>query len=377
MLRSRRLAIVPIAAVAICSGLLRAALACCPAPPAGQPVVNADQTVVILWDPATKTEHFIRRASFKAEAADFGFLVPTPTQPELEESGDGAFPVLAAVTAPRVISRAGGSPGCGCSANAPSGAARPLAAGVTVLEDKVVAGFHAVVLQAQSSGDLTEWLKANGYAYSPEVQAWAKPYIEQGWKFTAMKVAPTSGVNPATQTTTSPAGADDGAAPRAVAATALRMSFKTDRPLFPYREPDPTGAAQALGASHRLLRIYFLSNARYQGELTPQQAWTGQAAWAGHVPPADRQRALELLKLPGIDPQKDWFLTEFEDAWPYRPAPADLYFSPSIDQSPLERPPVVRYTAAPLHLAGAAPYVLAVAAIGFAPALRRSMRRRR
>src|SRR4051794_11845205 len=42
-------------------------LACCPAPPSGRPVVNADQTVVIVWDAATKTEHFIRRASFKAE----------------------------------------------------------------------------------------------------------------------------------------------------------------------------------------------------------------------------------------------------------------------------------------------------------------------
>src|SRR6266850_284980 len=61
--------------------------ACCPVPPSGKPVVNADQTVVILWDAATKTEHFIRQASFKSEADDFGFLVPSPTRPELDESG--------------------------------------------------------------------------------------------------------------------------------------------------------------------------------------------------------------------------------------------------------------------------------------------------
>src|SRR5580765_842326 len=38
--------------------------ACCPAGPKGKPVVNADQTVVILWDAANKTQHFIRQASF-------------------------------------------------------------------------------------------------------------------------------------------------------------------------------------------------------------------------------------------------------------------------------------------------------------------------
>src|SRR5208283_5165828 len=80
-----------------CSSLVPA---CCPAPPPGKPVVNADQTVIILWDAATKTQHFIRQANFKSEAEDFGFLVPSPTQPQLEESGNEAFPVLERLTAP-------------------------------------------------------------------------------------------------------------------------------------------------------------------------------------------------------------------------------------------------------------------------------------
>ena len=35
--------------------------ACCPAPPRGKPVVNADQTVIIIWDADTKTEGFTER----------------------------------------------------------------------------------------------------------------------------------------------------------------------------------------------------------------------------------------------------------------------------------------------------------------------------
>src|ERR1700682_5066336 len=74
--------------------------ACCPAPPSGKPVVNADQTVILIWDAATKTQHFIRKASFKSDADDFGFLVPTPSQPELNESGNDAFPYLLKLTEP-------------------------------------------------------------------------------------------------------------------------------------------------------------------------------------------------------------------------------------------------------------------------------------
>src|SRR5262249_22816963 len=165
--------------------------ACCPAPPTGKPVVNADQTVIILWDAATKTQHFIRKASFKSEADDFGFIVPTPTLPELEESGGDAFPYLLDLTKPEVktvwMPR-----GIGC-ASCSDRPARALAGAmhadtVKVLQEKEVAGFNAVVLEATSSGALVDWLKEHGYAFSPEVAAWAKPYIDGGWKFTALKI---------------------------------------------------------------------------------------------------------------------------------------------------------------------------------------------
>jgi hypothetical protein len=92
-----------------------AAPACCPVPPAGKPVVNADQTVIIIWDAATKTEHFIRRASFQSEANDFGFLVPTPSRPELQESGNEALPFLQKLTEPETqkLPRPRGGTGCG------------------------------------------------------------------------------------------------------------------------------------------------------------------------------------------------------------------------------------------------------------------------
>ena len=227
--------------------------ACCPAPSQGKAVVNADQTVILVWDPAHETEHFIRRASFQSEAEDFGFLVPGPYKPELEEAGDSAFPALQKLTEPEIIRRSRPNAGCGaCGGVLERGsksAAEVAPAQVAVLEQKTVAGFHASVLEVSEASALTGWLQENGYAYSPEVEAWARPYIADGWKITALRVAKKDNGDPG------------------VTAAALRMSFRTARPLFPYREPDTSRTAPALGARRRLLRLYFVSDARYDGQL--------------------------------------------------------------------------------------------------------------
>jgi hypothetical protein len=327
-------------ALLACSALAGATLAadpaeaCCPAPPSGKPVVNADQTVILVWDAASKTQHFIRRASFSSGAEDFGFLVPSPSTPELEEAGDDAFPLLAKITEPEVIVEDAPSSGCGCLGGAmrSKGASYAPLASVTVLEEKTVAGFHAVVLEASSAGALVGWLEEHGYAFSAEVEAWAKPYVDQGWKITALSV------------TKRAAGQAEAEADKRVAAAALRMSFKTERPLFPYREPDTSQAAPALGADSRLLRIFFIGDARYEGKLEGAP-WTGTVAWSGKLAPADRERALAMLKIAPATTPREWWLTEFEDPWPYRLAPSDLYFSVSPTQDNVEREPIIQYAA--------------------------------
>ena len=306
---------------------------CCPAPRSGQRVVNADQTVILIWDAATKTEHFIRQASFKSEADDFGFLIPSPNQPELDESGNEAFNYFQKLTEPEVkkINRPSSGLGCGCGADAGRKDKAASPPQVRVLEQKLVAGFNAVVLEAESATALVDWLKTNGYAYSPEVETWARPYVQAGWKITALKVAKSK----------------EQEADKNVTASALRMSFKTDRPLFPYREPNYKNSVQNLNTLDRLLRIYFVAEARYQGELTPEDHWTGRVVWAGKMAAKDREKALELLKLPEQPTPPEWWLTEFEDHWPYQVAPADVHFARGMEQGDVRRPPIYEYVATP------------------------------
>lgn len=281
-------------------------LACCAVSPAENPVVNADQNVIILWDKARQTQHFIRKADFKTDASDIGFLVPSPSRPQLSESGNAAFTLLDRITAPPPQG-AGGFP-LGCAAQAP---ARSLAYGVTVVEEKRVAGFDATVLTAKTGEDLVQWLKKNGYAYSPAVAEWARPYLGGSWHFTALKVAKDQA----------------GSAQHTLKAAALRISFRTDQPLFPYREPESAASSQQLGAKQRLLRIYFIADTQYEGKIDGKKSWSGKALWSGDIT-AHRSELLAGLQLPSSTIASRWWLTKIDDQWPYQEAAGDVYFSP-------------------------------------------------
>lgn len=288
--------------------------ACCAVAASGAHVVNADQTVILLWDQARRTQHFIRQADFRTDAADVGFLVPSPSRPTLAESGNEAFTQLHAITAPKA--RGGGFP-IGCSvADPPPQSLR----NVRVIEVKRVAGYDATVLTARSGEALAAWLKSHGYPYSPQVADWARPYLGGTWYFTALKLA---------KPDFSPTGDP-------LKAAALRISFLTDRPLFPYREPESRTAAGALDVPDRLLRIFFIAETSYQGSIAGGTRWSGDAVWSGEIT-QHRKDLLAALKLPANTGPDRWWLTEFHDRWPYARAAGDLYFAPSPDTSPLHR----------------------------------------
>jgi hypothetical protein len=286
-------------------------LGCCAVSRAESPVVNADQTVIMLWDKDRQTQHFIRKADFKTDASDIGFLVPSPSRPQLSESGNAAFGLLDRITTPPAQNSVGFP--LGCAAQAP---ARSLSFGVTVVEEKRVAGFDATVLTARTGEDLVQWLKSHGYAYSPAVAEWAKPYLGGSWHFTALKVAKDPGST----------------APHALKAAALRISFRTDQPLFPYREPDSAKSSLTLGAKKRLLRLYFIAETQYEGKIAGKKRWSGKTVWSGDIS-SHRADLLTALQLPQATGPSRWWLTKIDDQWPYEQAAGDVYFAPAARES--------------------------------------------
>jgi hypothetical protein len=120
-----------------------------------------------------------------------------------------------------------------------------------------------------------------------------------------------------------------------VSAAALRISFKTARPIFPYREPDSRSAAARLGVGHRLLRIYLVAESRYEGRFSTAGQWSGRTRYSQPLQQHQRTELLRHLNLPESTGPSEAWLTEFEDAWPYGKAPGDVTFTPSANQGKL------------------------------------------
>ncbi len=317
----------------------------------------ADEAAIIAWDEAGRREHFVRRASFRGGGSDFGFLVPTPTQPELGEVEDAAFARLEDATKPEIVERderrlvptllcafpfyAGGRSKSAVEAAAPRS--------VRVLDTAHVGGFDAVVLEADDAGALAKWLTEHGYAQRPELAAWLAPYVQARWKLTAFKVT------------------GDPAARRAETA-AVRMSFGADRPFFPYREPSdqrenlPAGERQ----ERRMLRVFFLSSGKVDGSIGPRHdAWRGRVIWSDHVD------AARVGGLP-FATSSSW-LTVFEDTASPRPGTDDLFFAPAADTTPVRPPPIVHVNEHEIPV----PLDVFIAVIGGAWWIVRRIRRRR
>jgi hypothetical protein len=305
--------------------LARPAGACAPAPPQGVQVQIAEESAILVWDAAAHREHFIRRASFRNTGKDFGFLVPTPSKPELSEVPDALFSRFEEMTRPEVVEKTetGVEPTlfCGLWMMRGSKSAAPVEASVRVLDSQRVAGYDAVVLEADSAGALSSWLKEHGYAERAELAAWLTPYVAAKWKLTAFKIAPPSEAREA----------------QAVETAAVRMSFSTDRPFFPYREPSdqrenlPASASTAA----RLLRGFFVRAERVGGTIGEAHApWPGKAVWSDRL---DRTRTGEL---PFPLPEGAW-LTMFEDRASPRPGTDDLFFAAGRERGPVKPPPIV------------------------------------
>src|SRR5262249_46378931 len=59
--------------------------ACCYFSAKDKDILQPGQKVFISWDPMEKTESWTVQPKFEGNAQDFGMVIPTPTQPKLDE----------------------------------------------------------------------------------------------------------------------------------------------------------------------------------------------------------------------------------------------------------------------------------------------------
>jgi hypothetical protein len=303
------------------------------------------EDALIVWDPVARREHFVRRARFLSAADDFGFLVPTPTRPELAEAPDAVFHALEEAVLPETVYLTGWKPEptvlllypffLTMSRSAPEGAlpvtaGPPRAASVQVLEERRVAGYDASVLAADDARALADWLRAHGYAEGPHLKDWLRHYVAAKWVITAFKVA----------------GGSEG---RALGTSAVRMSFDTDHPFFPYREPADQRAPAAPGQQQlpplghaptpgRQLRVFLVAPGRMEGRIGETRTWHAALDYA--APKSGLATRVAHALPPGVVQEGAW-LHAFSDTASPRPGVDDLFFSPAAFAGQVVPPPEV------------------------------------
>ena len=269
------------------------AYACSGVGPRGQPVVFGDQTNIVIYDAAHHMEHFIRNASFKSGASDFGFIAPTPSKPQLNQASSRAFYTLAAL-APVIRYKALG---------ARAGAMNRMEhhARVEVIQEADVSGYHATTLKCPDAHAINDWMNAHGYVSTPEVEEWAQRYCSRGWYLTAFKVIDKTKLTASTGT--------------------VRMSFKTDNPYNPFYVPKTNIPINGGGT----LRVYFVSVGDYDAHIGHGETWQ-VPQWTSAVPEASGALLAKQAELPfNAVPDNAQVETFVDNNFP-RAAADDIYF---------------------------------------------------
>lgn len=308
-------------------------------------VVVTDESAVIVWDKAHHREHFIRGATFQGATRDIGFLVPSPSTPELKEANRGAFAILKKALEPKVEHRTKWevetpllilglffgrkiSNTFDAAGSAMTDDDDAKSTGVEVLQTQTVAGYDATTLKADDANALNKWLNKNGYLVKADFKDWLQPYIEKGWVITAFKIRK----------------ADKNS--KQFSSSLVRMSFYTDKPFFPYREP----ANQRAGIARktpRSLRVFFISDDRVRGVLGDKvkRAWPGQTKWSdelsNHLDETERANLAKNLAMKPEQFPMGARMTSLEDSSSPRPGFDDVYFQKSEEQETITPPPII------------------------------------
>src|SRR5713226_1313679 len=180
--------------------------ACCYFSAKNADILQPAQKVFITWDPSEKVETFTVQPKFEGNALDFGMVIPTPTQPKLNEMPRDFFKHLAVYTImrkrefphskllpliepqPQIFFGApvpASARSAGGNGAADPGVERKPA--IKILEVGTVGSLDYKIIEAGRADDLYKWLKDNKYSYSGD-EATLGHYVQKKWLFTVMKI---------------------------------------------------------------------------------------------------------------------------------------------------------------------------------------------
>lgn len=122
----------------------------------------------------------------------------------------------------------------------------------------------------------------------------------------------------------------------------VRMSFATERPFFPYREPKNKEERET-PQGQRLLRVFFVAETRMEATLGNVTRWNAGVPWSDELTDEQRKQVARETGIAEDDlPAKAW-MTTFEDRSSPRPGADEVFFRPSPERTPVRPPDIVTF----------------------------------
>ncbi len=149
-------------------------------PPPNYYMFETDQKAVIFYE--NNLEDLIISITFRGNAQDFAWIIPTPSRPQVTKSSDELFTALDELTSLNYYYDQARPMELGLDATG------QLKSGVTVIETKQIDYYDITVLAATNANDLYQWLNNHGYKFPDNATYILDDYIKEDWYFTAVKV---------------------------------------------------------------------------------------------------------------------------------------------------------------------------------------------
>ncbi|MCK4745207.1 DUF2330 domain-containing protein [Candidatus Parcubacteria bacterium] len=273
--------------------------------PPNRYIFETDQKAVIFFEDGMET--LILSTSFKGDADDFGWIVPTPSRPEVEKASKEIFTALRELTeipTPQSIKSLDGGL---------FGVANEVGM-VHVLEEKKIEYYDIAVLAADDKDALVNWLNKNGYHFPKQHSYVLDSYIQNKWFFTAVKITKDAAVNNLQQDMWSGS------------LIPLQFKFLTNRPVYPLKISsvieEPTQKINYQKPPQVGIELYIFTKDKEQilpGFQTRYAAWTDK-------------KVIEDLAFndngePWIKVKEDrYYLTKLSRYMKYSEMDSDLFF---------------------------------------------------
>lgn len=286
------------------AALIRPAWACgCGAMVPGNQTSMAvrEETSAVRWD--GRTEEILMQLTVTGNAANAAWIMPVPARADVALGDKKVFSRLEEVVAPvdktryYFWPRDGDWPfgGDHKKTNGASSAAAPGAAAppVSVVGSGELGPFQYAQLAAADPAALESWLHANGFTMPAGLADSLKPYVDQGWEYVAVKLAPAGSGG---STGGSTGGGAGRSVPGRVAPTLggdldpLKLTFASDKLVYPMRLSQRAKTAQSLRlyvlAPHRVEPVAGIGGGGSLETLYAGKPDTGRVGWDGGQGPA-------------------------------------------------------------------------------------------